>query len=113
MHELEEFSDWATLHEQIAEVARGRPSVVVVSAGWCQPCKTLKASIMDERKLSDDEFNRAVWFVMDIDRNSKELQEELGVRSVPRVMYLDQSGGVEVLGNNPLSTLKQRLKSLS
>ena len=110
MHQLEEFEDWHSMQSEIREVCGSKPAVVLVTAAWCQPCKLLKASLSDRSKLSNDEYAKATWFLLDIDRNSKRLQEELDVRHVPKVLWVDERGRAEAIrGNGLLHGIRSRL----
>lgn len=111
IHELESFDTFDDILRTVLDNANNRPSIVMASATWCGPCKQLKSQVVDRTKLSDKLFNSAVWYVMDIDLNAKEVQNELGIRSVPHVLWIEPTGQVEHVRGNHLSTLKRNLGS--
>lgn len=74
--------------------------IKVFSASWCNPCKSLKASLASSSISTNIEF-------IDIEANQS-LTKEMGIRTVPTTVLYNDSG-VEVQrisGNNPVLILK-------
>jgi thioredoxin-like negative regulator of GroEL len=114
LHELSGFNEWDEVHQGITQTAElHQPCIVIASAQWCAPCKSLKQSILNADKLTDKEFERAKWFVLDIDQNHENVRMDLGIKQIPQIVFVhagDRSN-VEIIRSNHLSKVKQLLKA--
>ncbi|MBN1912242.1 MAG: thioredoxin family protein [Pirellulales bacterium] len=73
-------------------VTSGRPLVVLIGAGWCPGCQTMKNSILPQVKEAGG-LDRVVFFYVDFDR-----QRQLAVRlrratSIPQLIRFDRTTG--------------------
>ena len=64
----------------------GGSSIVIFSAKWCVPCKTLKQIVSE---LPDSIQEKIIF--CDVDKDV-ELCEELGIMSIPTVLYINKLG---------------------
>ena len=75
-----------TLLNALVSHTGGKPAVVLATALWCGPCKTLKTKLANKTHLSDQDFESATWFVLDVDENDRSLIEELGISQIPHAI---------------------------
>ena len=87
---LSDISNTDDLLDVLKLKAFDKLSIVVFSAEWCNPCRTLKKRIYDDNSkkgMSTDFKDDAVFFYVDIDKN-KELAEELSITNIPCVHFM-------------------------
>lgn len=77
--------------------------VVLFTAGWCGPCRSIKKKIYDEsskKGMSVDLKNDATFFYVDVDEN-KDLSESFNITSIPHffLMKCDKDGDIEMKCN--------------
>ncbi len=82
-----------TYHEATAEAKKsGKPMVLVFSASWCPPCKSMKKHVYpsDAVKPFHDKF---VWAYLDVDQASTaSVAKEYGVEGIPHIEFTDADG---------------------
>jgi thiol:disulfide interchange protein len=83
---------WRTdFHAGLAEArASGKPALLYFTADWCEPCKRMKRSTWADPAVKSALAGH-VPVKIDID-DSPALAERFGVKSVPRLIVLDDRG---------------------
>lgn len=76
-----------------AEQAKDRILVVVFSATYCGPCKSLKKTVLADLVKQYEEDSKVGIFVLNTDedevnKGEEPLHKQLGVRTVPTIMVL-------------------------
>jgi thioredoxin 1 len=84
-------------------------SLLIFSATWCGPCKTMKADIDKDPKIVEG----YEWGYVDIDKNV-DVKEEYRVRSVPTIVVLDDDNKEigRVVGYKGSAGLKKALADI-
>lgn len=65
--------------------------IVMFTAGWCPPCKRIKAEIEKQDGISDV-YRRCLFHYIDVDQY-QELKSEFGVTSIPRFFLMQNQKG--------------------
>jgi len=86
---------WRTsLDEALAEARRDRKRVVVdFSADWCPPCIAMKHDVWPDARVTAAVASGYVPVLIDTDRDGA-TTARYGVRGIPTVLILDDTGGV-------------------
>jgi thiol-disulfide isomerase/thioredoxin len=74
--------------------AKGKLSVLLFSADWCNPCEKIKKEIYTKgapNELSVKYEDDVVFFIIDIEEN-KQLAEEYNITSIPCFQFLICTG---------------------
>jgi thiol:disulfide interchange protein len=86
---------WRTnLDEALAEARRdGKRVVVDFTADWCPPCIAMKHDVWPDTEVARVVGSRYVPVLIDTDRDGA-TTERYGVRGIPTVLVLDETGAV-------------------
>lgn len=92
----------------------GKPAVLIFSASWCPPCKTMRKLVYpsDAVKPFHEKF---VWAYLDIDDAATEsVVQEYGVSSIPHIEFIGPDGKPlmdELVGGEPAEMFAHRLRT--
>jgi thioredoxin-like negative regulator of GroEL len=79
--------------EEFEEIIKGEKSVVVFSATWCSPCKTLASAI--------EELDPTIGvYKVDVDKES-ELASAFNVKSIPSVFKIEEGIVIDSFNGMP------------
>lgn len=100
---LSGLSTMVDLTSALHEDAKNKLCVVMFTAGWCNPCRSIKKRIYDEsskKGMCVDLKDDACFFYVDVDDN-KELAEEFKITNIPHffLMKCDGDDSVEMKCN--------------
>lgn len=101
-HQLitESTTDWA--------MKSGRPAVVDFNAVWCGPCRMLNPAL---EQLAKEYAGRVDFYSINVDFN-KELSRQLGIRSIPYVLFCPTDGKPTPMVGIPSSDPDKILKDV-
>ena len=86
--QLIELSTTDELTTAINKYSKGKLSVVMFTASFCGPCKSIKKEIYNDGKgLSVDYKNKVNFFYIDIEKNP-DLASEFGIASIPTFYFM-------------------------
>jgi thiol:disulfide interchange protein len=91
------FEDGPAFHglsyEEALDEAQKQNKVVVIDFGadWCGPCRQMEATTFKDVRVQQFLAQHTIAIKVDVDANSK-LAGQLGVNSVPVVLFMDSSG---------------------
>lgn len=85
-------SDWDAAAEQSR--VTGKPPLVLFTADWCPPCKTLKAELnrADVRSFLKDNYTLVVVDLTDRGGPNNARARDYGVRGIPTLILYDANG---------------------
>lgn len=70
-----------------------RPAIIDFYATWCGPCRMISPILKD---LAKEYADSLVVYKVDVDRE-KELSAEMGIRSLPTVVFIPKEGQPQIL----------------
>jgi thiol-disulfide isomerase/thioredoxin len=95
---------------ELNKYARGKLSVVMFTASWCNPCTNIKREIYNSKGEGIcNDYENIVFFYVDIEKNA-ELASEYEVTNIPYFQFLLCDGkNIEFLADKLNSGSKDRL----
>lgn len=109
MYDLSDFSSWSELQSALQDYLVNKPCIIVATADWCGPCKQLKSKLVDRAHMPDTDFDAAVWFTLNIEKNGSDLIGELGIKTIPHVCFVGHDGNVVTIKGDHLAKIRQCL----
>jgi len=87
------FDTSRTLHDALAaSEASGKPVLALVSADWCGPCQGFKRGALSDQDVSRWIAANTEPVYIDVTSPNNPDAAELGVRSIPAVVLIDERG---------------------
>jgi len=88
-------------------VTNGR-CVVDFYATWCNPCKVMSETMKDV--INSNKFKHLSFYKINVEK-SPEATRELGIRSLPTIVFIDKGNEVyRCTGTIPKSMLEEKIK---
>lgn len=107
--------DWVKDYNNgIAQAAQtGKPIMLYFTADWCPPCKELKKNVFSRADVAEAS-RQLVNIYLDVDQD-RATMESYRVRSIPIILFLDNSGEVvsTITGAGSAKTFIKHMNNLA
>ena len=94
--------------DAIEKIAVEEKAIVYFTATWCQPCKMIKPHFI---KLANEDEQRN-YFIVDVDTIDNSWLEKYNIKSVPRILVLENGEKTDELLSRKYLELKAEVDAL-